>query len=249
MEYKELIKLFNINKNDVVFFCSDIIKLIIYYKSIKKEFSPNNFIDSIIDEIGKGGTLIFPTYNWGFCQGKAFDIKNSKSETGALSNTALGRKDFSRTKHPIYSFAVFGKHKNYLCNLENKRGFGKNSPFDFMYKNNAKIITVGTAIKEGLTIMHYFEEKAKVEYRFHKYFKSNYIDIRGNSSVKIYSMYVKYLKAKKPNYSAAFWKHLEKQNLLKRGLFKNIEYSIINIKGAGDIIHSDLLKDRKYYRA
>ena len=69
MEYKELIKLFNISKNDIVFFCSDIIKLIIYYKSIKKEFSPNNFIDSIIDEIGKGGTLIFPTYNWGFCQG------------------------------------------------------------------------------------------------------------------------------------------------------------------------------------
>ena len=62
-------------------------------------------------------------------------------------------------------------------------------------------------------------------------------------------MYVKYLKAKKPNYSTAFWIHLEKQNLLQRGLFKNIEYSIINIKGAGDIIHSDLLKDRKYYRA
>jgi len=249
MEYKELIKLFNINKNDIVLFCSDIIKLIIYYKSINKKFNANNFIDSIIDEIGKEGTLIFPTYNWGYCRGKTFDIKNSRSETGSLSNTTLNRKDFFRTKHPMYSFTVFGKHKNYLCNLENKRGFGKNSPFDFMYKNNAKIITLGTAIQEGLTIIHYFEEKAKVEYRFHKYFKSNYIDIKGNPSVKTYSMYVKYLKDKKPSYSDNFWQYLEKQNLLKRGLFKNIEYSIINIKGAGDIIYSDLLKDRKYYRA
>ena len=89
MEYKELIKLFNINKNDIVFFCSDIIKLIIYYKSIKKEFSPNNFIDSIIDEIGKGGTLIFPTYNWGFCQGKAFDIKNTVKALDAGCNLIL----------------------------------------------------------------------------------------------------------------------------------------------------------------
>ena len=61
-------------------------------------------------------------------------------------------------------------------------------------------------------------------------------------------MYVKYLKAKKPSYSDNFWQYLEKQNLLKRGLFKNIEYSIINIKRTGDIIYSDLLNDRKYYK-
>ena len=87
--------------------------------------------------------------------------------------------------------------------------------FDFLYKNNAKIITIGTPIKDGLTIIHYFEAKAKVEYRFHKYFKSNYIDIKGKSSIRNYSIYVKYLKAKKPDYSKSFWEYLEKQNLLK----------------------------------
>lgn len=248
MKYKELIKQLNINKGDIVLLCSDIIKLIILFKNNKNVFDANRFINSIINEIGVNGTLIFPTYNWGYCRGETFDIRNSRSETGSLSNAALKRKDFARTQHPIYSFAVYGKYKNYLCKLENKRGFGKNSPFNFFYKNNAKIITIGTPIKDGLTIIHYFEAKAKVKYRFHKYFKSNYIDIKGESSTRNYSIYVKYLKYKKPDYSNFFWEYLEKQNLLKRGSYHDIKYSIINIKKTGDILYSDLTNERKFYK-
>ena len=248
MQYKELIKQLNINKDDIVLLCSDIIKLIILFKNNKNVFDANRFINSIINEIGVNGTLIFPTYNWGYCRGETFDIRNSRSEVGSLSNAALKRKDFARTQHPIYSFAVYGKYKNYLCKLENKRGFGKNSPFNFFYKNNAKIITIGTPIKDGLTIIHYFEAKAKVKYRFHKYFKSNYIDIKGESSTRNYSIYVKYLKYKKPDYSKFFWEYLEKQNLLKRGSYHDIKYSIINIKKTGDILYSDLTNERKFYK-
>ena len=248
MKYKELIKTLNINENDIVLFCSDIIKLIIYFKSIKVKFDSNKFIDLIINEIGSKGTLIFPTYNWGYCRGETFDIKNSRSETGSLSNIALKRKDFCRTKHPIYSFAVYGKYKNYLCSLENKRGFGKDSPFDFLYKNDAKIVNIGAPIKDGLTIIHYFEAKAKVQYRFHKYFKSKYIDIDGKSLIKNYSIYVKYLKAKKPDFTKGFFNYLEKEKLLIRGNYNKIEYSIINIKKTGDILYSDLISDRKFYK-
>ena len=80
MEYKELIKQLNINKDDIVLLCSDIIKLIILFKNNKDIFDSNRFINLIINEIGVNGTLIFPTYNWGYCRGETFDIRNSRSE-------------------------------------------------------------------------------------------------------------------------------------------------------------------------
>ena len=59
---------------------------------------------------------------------------------------------------------------------------------------------------------------------------------------------MKYLKYKKPDYSNFFWEYLEKQNLLKRGSYHDIKYSIINIKKTGDILYSDLTNERKFYK-
>ena len=41
----------------------------------------NQIIDTIVDKIGKTGTLLLPTYNWDFCTGLRFDYFNSKSHS------------------------------------------------------------------------------------------------------------------------------------------------------------------------
>ena len=51
--------------------------------------------------------ILFPTFNWDFCKGKSFNYNNTRSMTGSLSNVALKRPDFKRSKNPIYSFAVW----------------------------------------------------------------------------------------------------------------------------------------------
>ena len=74
MEYTKHFKQLNTNKD---LFCNKS-ELIILFKVIKM-YLTNKFINLIIKEIGINGTLIFPTYNWDFCRGKTFDIKNSRS--------------------------------------------------------------------------------------------------------------------------------------------------------------------------
>ncbi|EOI6144534.1 AAC(3) family N-acetyltransferase [Campylobacter coli] len=106
--------------------------------------------------------LAIHTFNWNFCRGIAYDILKSKSQTGALGNIALKRSDFRRTKHPIYSFAVVGKFQNELVTLQNKGAFDSNSPFNFMYKNNAKMIIVNLPLQDSFTFVHYVEECLKV---------------------------------------------------------------------------------------
>ncbi len=124
-------------------------------------------LDFLLDCIKNNvDTLAIHTFNWDFCRGMAYDILKSKSQTGALGNIALKRSDFRRTKHPIYSFAVVEKFQNELVALQNKGAFDSNSPFNFMYKNNAKMIIVNLSLQDSFTFVHYVEECLKVDLSF-----------------------------------------------------------------------------------
>ncbi|HEB9337379.1 TPA: AAC(3) family N-acetyltransferase [Campylobacter coli] len=149
-------------------------------------------LDFLLDCIKNNvDTLAIHTFNWDFCRGMAYDILKSKSQTGALGNIALKRSDFRRTKHPIYSFAVVGKFQNELVALENKGAFDSNSPFNFMHKNNAKMIIVNLPLQDSFTFVHYVEECLKVDYRFNKSFEALYTDEKGFVKLKTYDMFVR----------------------------------------------------------
>ena len=117
MDLENIFDKINIAPGDKILVHSNILKILIKLKKNNKKFNANLIIDSLINKVGPKGTIIFATYNWEFCNGKAFDYNKSQSMAGSMGNFALERKDFRRTKNPIYSFAVTGKDKDYLCNL------------------------------------------------------------------------------------------------------------------------------------
>ena len=108
-----------IEKGDVVLLTSDITDLFLQCQDNGEILDVNILLDHFKEAVGEEGTLLIPTYNWGFCQGKPFDYKKTPSKTGAIGNAALRRKDFIRTKHPIYSFAVWGKDADKLVAMDN----------------------------------------------------------------------------------------------------------------------------------
>ena len=133
--YKDTLKILKklgIKNGDILYVASDLLKLITLFKKKNTKFDLDKFINTIIKSVGNNGTILIPTYNWDFCRNIKFDYINTKSLCGALSNFCLKRKDFKRTRHPIYSLAVYGKFKNYLFNLNNTSAWGENSPFDFI---------------------------------------------------------------------------------------------------------------------
>ena len=72
-EIRNLLNNIEIKKNDFIFLVSDITKLMLYFKKKKIIFDINFFLETILDVIGKNGTLVLPTYNWDFCKGINFD--------------------------------------------------------------------------------------------------------------------------------------------------------------------------------
>ena len=103
----DLIDKFELKSGDFVVVTGNFNRFIFKRKREDKKYDANALIDEIILKIGRSGTLAFQTFSWDFCHGLGFSVKDTKSKTGALGNLALKREDFTRTAHPIYSFAVW----------------------------------------------------------------------------------------------------------------------------------------------
>lgn len=181
-----------INKGDNIFISSNVETLLFDALENGAELDLNDFIDGLIKAVGNDGTIIFPTYNWSFCKGKTFNYAKTPCKTGSLGTVALRRSDFRRTKHPIYSFAVFGKHQNDLVAMTNKDSFGIDSPFHFMHEKNFINYIIDVSFLHCFTFMHYVEQTSGVVFhRYIKNFTAEYVDEAGNSNLRTYSMFVR----------------------------------------------------------
>ena len=228
ISYKEIPSHLGLRRGGVVFVSSDITNLGLNCMEHGEKFSTNALIDAFLDTIGPNGTLIFPTYNWGFCQGKTFDYHKTKCETGALGITALKRPDFKRTRHPIYSFAVAGKYQTELCGYDNISSFGNDSPFAFLERQNAQNVIIGVVYSHCFTLMHYFEQKYGISYRYEKNFTGNYIDENGVESKRMEEM----------------GKEMESKGVSKFLIINEVPIKIVEVGKCDPLFKDDILNNK-----
>ena len=244
-----LIKSLKIKKGDIVFFTSNITSIAFDAAMNKKAFDINLIINLLIEKIGENGTLLFPVYNWDFCAGKPFDYKNTISKTGLIGNEALKRKDFKRTKNALYSFAVWGKDKDFLCSLDPVISLGKNTVFEYMHLNNAINVVLDVAFSDHYTICHYVEQLLGVPYRYNKYFKSDYIDEHGNVSRKTYSMSVRYLELDVQGNADALYEEFLRLGAAYEEKIGRHTISYIDIAKSIPLIEKDILENNAAMQA
>lgn len=192
VELADYSKYMGIKKGDIVFISSDAKLMLFDALSHHKSLDLNQFIEGLIDAVGEDGTIIFPTYNWGFCRGETFNYYDTPCETGVLGKVALKRNDFKRTKHPIYSFAVYGKYQKKLCDMNNTDSFGMDSPFGFFYEKNVDNYIIDVSLNRSFTFSIFAEQHSNaVPYRYLKNFTADYIDEDGKTEKRTYSMFVR----------------------------------------------------------
>lgn len=229
-----------INRGDIVYLISDVLELAKTARANGEQFDANEFLQSIMEKIGNEGTLLVPVFNWDFCKGKAFDYKKTRGKTGALGNAALKHLDFARTKHPIYSFAVWGKEKQTLISIEEKDCFGKGTVFEFLYERKAKALVIGLEVLEGFTMMHYVEQKVQVPYRYFKEFRAPYIDEDGIEKEDTATMYVRDLNINPIEQTSHLSQIIEDLNISRTRIINDIAFRTVFIKPACDVIQMDL---------
>jgi aminoglycoside 3-N-acetyltransferase len=147
------------------------------------------FIDALTEAIGKTGSLLTPTFTYSFCKGEVFDLRNSPSRVGALTEYFRKLPGTERTRDPIFSFALRGDC-DYL-DISNSC-FGADSVFDKLYRNGAKIVHLGCGVG-STTYMHYVERKFGVPYRYNKIFKGTVVDNNGIEREESFEYFVRRL--------------------------------------------------------
>lgn len=230
----------DIQKGDVLDVASDMLSCILFFKENRASFSMDVLLDALKDRVGDGGTVLIRTFNWDFCHGVPFDYNKTPSQVGSLGNAALKRKDFRRSKHPIYSWAVYGKDADYLCGLENIKSFGKGTIWDYFEKVGAKMLRIGNTQALSLTHLHHIEQELNVDYRYEKTFQGQYIDERGNMRLKSYSMFVRRLDLEIFANSDTTLERLDGAGVMNRTCCNNkLEILSVNLAPMYDLIRED----------
>ena len=242
---KKLAGMLRLKRGDNVYVTSDVKQLLYNCVQNNDDTDLNILIDGIIDIIGEDATLVLPTFNWSFCKGEPYDHYKTTCKTGTLGKLALKRNDFSRTLHPIYSFAVWGKDKEILCGMKNKSSFGPDSPFAFMVEHGYRNLFIDKDTQHSFVFVHYAEESSGlVPYRYLKDFTADYTDAAGVTRSATYSMNVRNLGMDVENTILPLEDEFIEKGIEERFYINDIEYKIIELKESHPIIVDDVINNR-----
>jgi len=181
---------------DVLLVHSDIKNTFRRYLKQGIRLSPQDILESFLNAVGTSGTLLLPLYNFDFINGVPFDIRNTPSQMGLLTEAARLHPLAIRTGHPVYSFVAIGSQSEAFRSIDNFSGYGDDSPFAMLRTMNGKIAVLSLPDQNSMTFYHHVEEMHAVDYRYHKKFTGKYTDSNGNSEIKTYGLFVRNLKNK-----------------------------------------------------
>jgi len=242
--FDELIGSLEIERGDRVWLSSEIVKLVFLCRRTGDEFDASALLDGFKEAVGEEGTLLLPTFCFSFSNTGRYDYTHSKGSTGALGNIALQMSDFRRTKHPMHSFAVWGRDQDKLCMMENKHAFGEDSPFAYCKENNVKQIMLGTDYTHAMTFVHYVETMCAVPYRFTKSFTGIYVTPDGTEEERTYDYAARRLDVGTTERFNRIGAILEEQGVAKVKDYQGFVSRIVPLGDTYDLICDDILHNR-----
>lgn len=239
--YEGYVRAGKIKKGDIVDVASDLLSLMIYFRKNKMKFDADQLINSLQEAVGPDGTILIRCFNWDFCHDVPFDIKHTPSRVGSLGNFALKRDDFRRTRHPLYSWCVWGKYQDKLVEMDPVDSFGDDSIFAFLEDHDAWLLRIGDTSVSCLTSLHRSEQRAGIALRFIKNFTGDYINEYGKCETRTYSMFVRNL-----DYNIRVREEIMNQRMIdKEALevyeFQGLPLSKIRLKVVDEAIYEDIL--------
>jgi aminoglycoside 3-N-acetyltransferase len=211
-DFENAIKSLGIQKGDILFVHSD---LSVFGKLLL--FKRSQLLETILQVfktcVGSKGSIVMPTFSFSFCKNEVFDVDQSRSTDGVLTEYFRKQPDVQRTIQPIHSCAVFGHHQEDLLNI-GKDSFGEKSIFGNLLKLKGKIVYFGATFLSS-TFNHHIEQMHGIPYRYIKNFKGTIVN--GNKRYDDdYTFNVRYIDKNVNDYPSRFGRFLLDNNLMKK---------------------------------
>ena len=148
-------------------------------------------VNAFTELVNPKGAVFFPTYTIdAWCGGRYFDIAETPSEMGAITETARNKPGAFRTKHPIHSFSILGAYR-YAFQFDNRESFAPDSPYGYFHRENGLVISIGVPWNDTFSFVHYCEQAGRAEFRRKKNFAGIYMSGWGIPTLESYQMSVR----------------------------------------------------------
>jgi len=117
------------------------------------------------------GTIVVTTACTSLCNtNNIFDIKNTPSEMGSLTEHIRNQLGAVRSFHPFNSYTAIGKYADYICTNNSRHCYGNNTPTARLLELDATQLSIGLHPIETTSISHHVEMIMGVPYRYVKEF-------------------------------------------------------------------------------
>jgi aminoglycoside 3-N-acetyltransferase len=145
---------------------------------------PQTFVEALLEVIGSNGNLLMPTspnnvYQLNYIQNTPFfDVRNSPSKTGAITEYFRTYPGVVRSLHPTEPVSAIGPLATYFTkdHFNQLTPYNENSPFYRVSEKEGKILYVGVTLSMAGTNLHTLEDA--VDFKFPVYDKRIYeIDV------------------------------------------------------------------------
>ncbi len=145
-------------------------------------------VNVLQDIISTEGMLIMPTFTYSFCKNEIYDVYNSPSTVGILTEYFRNLSDVLRTEHPIFSFALWGDRKKLYSDI-GLDAFGMDSVYGKMILDKGKLLMIGA--DKGYTFYYLAEEYVNVKHRYFKNFQGSIRNKAGYTYSEIVPYFVR----------------------------------------------------------
>ena len=145
---------------------------------------PKTFVDALIAAVGSEGTILMPTspnnvFQLNYIQNTPFfDVLNSPSKTGAITEYFRTLPNAKRSLHPTEPVSAIGKLAEYYTkdHFNQLTPYNKYSPFYRISEQKGKILYVGVTLSMAGTNLHTLEDA--VDFKFPVYYPTEFeIDV------------------------------------------------------------------------
>lgn len=174
------------------------------------------YFDALWAVLGIGfgtGTLVVPTFNFGFAHGQVFDQAFTPAEEmGVFPEYVRQQSGVLRSPHPMQSIAAVGHYAADLTVRDTPSAFDPGSAFDRMLELDFKLLLLGADVR-FTSMIHYAEQRMQVPYRYWKEFTGEVQLIGQPPQICTYRMFARDLTIDPDISSAPVQKALEERGL------------------------------------
>ena len=140
------------------------------------ENGPNTLIDALLEVIGATGNLLMPSSPNALLQldfiksNSLFDVQNSPSKLGAITEVFRKRKDVVRSLNATEPICALGPDAHFLTegHFNELTPYTNKSPFYRLTEKNGKILYIGVTLANAGTSLHLLEDA--VDFKYPVYF-------------------------------------------------------------------------------